>query len=99
MQDRVLIGLTGLWCVTALISLVVHVAVVCPRLYKNGAQFPTGLLPWRLLREMHWSRDICRMNSDSLSPYYIYMLLLWFNVGFGCFVGLLHLWKSTNPPA
>ena len=97
MQDRVLLGLTILWSISAVLSLVIHVGIVCPRLYRNGSRFPTGLLPWRILTDMHRYKELCRAVSDSLSPYYIYMLILWFTIGFGFIVGLLHLWKQTNP--
>lgn len=97
MQDRVLLGLTVLWSISAVSSLVIHIFIVCPRLYRNGSRFPTGLLPWRVFSDMHRYKEICRANSDSLSPYYIYMLILWFTIGFGVVVGLAHLWKQTNP--
>ncbi|MCG3149981.1 MAG: hypothetical protein PCFJNLEI_03448 [Verrucomicrobiae bacterium] len=97
MEDRVIIGLTVLWGIGAVISLVIHVCIICPRLYRNGAHFPTGLLPWRILSDMHRYKELCRAASDSLSPYYIYMLILWFTIGFGIFVGLLHLWQQTKP--
>ena len=35
-----------LWLISAAISLGVHLFVICPRLYRNGARFPTGL-PFR----------------------------------------------------
>jgi len=97
MEDRVLIGLTVLWSISAVISFVIHVFIICPRLYRSGSRFPTGLLPWRVFGDMHHYKEICRATSDSLSPYYIYMLILWFTIGFGVVVGLMHLWKQTNP--
>ena len=97
MQDRVLLGLTVLWFVTAASSGLIHGLIVCPRLYRNGARPPVGLLPWRLFDDMRRYKELCRAASDSLNPCYIYGVLLWFNIGFGIVVGLLNLWKHTHP--
>ena len=97
MTDRVLLGLTILWIISASLSVIIYFFIICPRLYRNGSRFPTGLLPWRLFTDMHRYKEICRANSDSLSPYYIYMLILWFTIIFGAVVGLIHLKKFSNP--
>lgn len=97
MQDRVILGLTVLWSISAVLSVVIHVFIICPRLYREGSKFPTGLLPWRWTHDMRLYKEICRAYSDNLSTYYVYMLIHFFTVGFGIFVGLAHLWNQTNP--
>ncbi|MEI6084512.1 MAG: hypothetical protein WCS70_09445 [Verrucomicrobiota bacterium] len=97
MPDRVLLGLTVLWGISAVSSVVIHIFIICPRLYRNGSHFPTGFLPWQLFSNMHRYKELCRAASDSLSPYYIYLLIHTFTIGFGIMVGLLHLWQQTNP--
>jgi predicted PurR-regulated permease PerM len=97
MDARVLLGLTALWGVAAALSVVIHFLVICPRLYRNGARFPTGFLPWRIFHDMHRYRELSRAVGDSLNPYYVYLILLLFSIGFGVVIGLLHLQRWTSP--
>jgi hypothetical protein len=97
MPDRVFIGLLIIWCVTTAASLLIHFLVVCPRLYRTGSRFPVGFLPWRWLRDMHRYKEQCRAVSDSLSPYYIFLLLAAFNVGLGLLLLTIHLQRLTSP--
>lgn len=97
MEPRVFTGLLMIWVGTTLLSVVVHFAVVCRRLYRAGARPPVGLLPWRWLHDMHRYKEILRANSDSLSPYYIFILLALFNVVLGATLLVLHLQRLSNP--
>ncbi len=97
MYDRVFQSLLILLGVTSVTSLVVHWAVVCPALYRQGARFPTGLLPWRFLHEMRLYIDLCRERGNSLSWCYILMLGIWFNLLLGLMLGCRWFWLIDNP--
>jgi hypothetical protein len=97
MEPRVFSGLLVIWVVTSLVSVVVHFGVVCRRLYRAGARPPVGLLPWRWLHDMHRYKELLRANSDSLSPYYIFILLAVFNVALGAALLVWHLQRLYNP--
>lgn len=98
MQDRVLFGLTVLLGIGLAVNALVHWIVVCRRLYRAGARFPTGLLPWRLSTEMTQYKDLCRARGDSLSHYYIILLGLWFSFALGVVLGFVWLTRFQRPP-
>jgi hypothetical protein len=98
MQNHTLMGLTIMLIVATLSTFLVHWLVVTPLLYKDGSTFPTGLLPWRMFRELTRYRDVLRARSESLSPYYIILLLRWFNVLLAVAVGVMWLMQYNRPP-
>jgi len=97
MQDRILIGLTIMAVGSAIANVLVHWILVCPTLYKEGARLPTGLLLWRMHRELSRYREKLRARSDSLSPYYIILLSRWFNLLLAVVVGFMWLSRFQNP--
>ena len=97
MTDRILIGLTIMAIGSTIANILVHWFLVCPALYKEGARAPTGLLPWRMPRELSRYRELLRSRSDSLSPYYIILLSRWFNLLLVVVVGFLWLSSFQNP--
>jgi hypothetical protein len=98
MQNHILIGLTVMLIGSTISTFLVHWLIVCPLLYKDGSPFPTGLLPWRMFRELNRYRDVLRARSESLSPYYIILLLRWFNLLLAVVVGLMWLTRYNSPP-
>ena len=97
MHDRVLTGLTVLFVATFILNLLVHWLIVCRALYKDGAHWPTGALPWRMHHELSRYRESQRAHSDSLSGYYIILLGRWFSLILGLMVGFMWLSRMENP--
>lgn len=79
-------------------NILLHWIIVCPTLYRDGARFPTGWLPWRIFRELDRYRDILRAQSESLSRYYILLLMRWFNALLAVALGFWWLWMHYSPP-
>jgi hypothetical protein len=99
MRSPTFIGLTIMLIGTTISTFLVHWFVVCPLLRKDGSRFPTGLLPWRMFRELSRYRDVLRARSSSLSPYYIILLLRWFNLLLAFVVGMWWLMQYNAPPS
>lgn len=97
MDPTVLRALTVILCVTLPVSPIIHWGVICRRLRQEGVRGMTGLLPWRYLGEMHRYKELCRAASDSLSTYYVFVVIHWFNLILGIVVGVGHLQQRTNP--
>ena len=70
--------------------------LICRALYKCGAKFPTGWLPWRVFRELHIYREIQNIQARSLAPYYAMYILIWFNLILLITVLVLALWEATQ---
>jgi hypothetical protein len=99
MRNHVLNGLAILLISATITNILLHWIIVCPTLYREGAQFPTGWLPWRIFRELDRYRDNLRARSESLSRYYILLLLRWFNALLAVVLGFWWLWMHYSPPA
>jgi hypothetical protein len=97
MPDRLLHGLTVVFVGSFIANLLVHWIMVGRALHKAGAHWPTGLLPWRMHRELNRYREVLRAHGDSLSQYYIIVLGQWFSLILGLVVGFMWLWQMENP--
>ena len=96
-ENRDVIGLMILLGVTGLANMLVHWFAVCPRLYRRGARFPTGLLFWRVFRELRTYRDFMVARSRPLTFYYLDFILSWFNLLLALAFALRLLWMQTHP--
>lgn len=97
MYSRELTGLTFLLGISVATQLVLHWFRVCPKLYKHGAKFPTGLLFWRWFKELRRYRELLAARGAELTPYYITFILVWFNLLLGFGVAVRALWEQTHP--
>src|SRR5438309_3797149 len=97
MQDRVFEGMIVIFGTVTVLNALAYWFVVCRKLYRAGARFPTGLLPWRYFQDMAMYKDICRSQSDSLSHYYIMILTVWFNFALGVVLAMMWLYGLENP--
>ena len=79
-DTQVLRGLIELVVVTVLANLMFYWGVICPALYRNGAQFPTGLMPWRYFHDLHGYRLILAAEGKPTNRYYVILFLTWFNI-------------------
>jgi hypothetical protein len=96
MYSRELIGLTLLLAVSVATQLGLHWCRVCRTLYKRGAKFPTGLMFWRWFKELRRYRDLLAARGEDLSPYYITVILIWFNLLLAFAVVVRALWEQTH---
>ncbi len=93
--ERALPGLLILWSCSIGLQLFLHWFAVSRMLYRYGARFPTGFLPWRIFRELRDYRELLRAEARILNPYYFYVVLFVFNVLLGLTLGLYFLWQHT----
>ena len=96
-ENRDVIGLIILLGVTTLANLLVHWLAICPRLYRHGARFPTGLFFWRVLRELRTYRDLTAARGNPLTFYYLDFILSWFSLLLALALALRLLWVQTHP--
>ena len=94
-DNRELIGLLSLLGVSVLISLLLHWCVVCPRLYRNGARFPTGLLFWRVFQELRQYKDLVVATARPPTLYFLGFILAWFNLLLAFAIALRILWVQS----
>lgn len=98
MRDTTLVALTVIFAGLAIANLAAHWFIVCALVRKEGPPRATAA-QWRhFMRELHEYREILRARSDSLSPYYILLLMRIFNVALGVVILLRWLWLFNNPP-
>ena len=91
-QNRDLLGLIILLGVSLSANILLHWTVVCPRLYRKGARFPTGLLFWRVFPEMRRYRDLTSAAGRPLTFYYTGFILLLLALGLAARI----LWLQTH---
>jgi hypothetical protein len=96
-QNRDIIGLMILLGVFVLVHILVHWLVICPRLYRHGARFPTGMFFWRVLRDLRTYRDLTAAKGDPLTFYYLDFILSWFTLLLAVALALRILWVQTHP--
>ncbi len=97
-DNQVLEGLKLLLTVAAALNLLLYWGVVCVKLYRNGAKFPTGLLPWRYFHDLHGYRLVLAAEGKSVNLYYLMIVLTWFTVLLGAVVGLWVLQVASQRP-
>jgi hypothetical protein len=91
-QNHDLLGLVILLGVSLGVNILLHWTVVCPRLYRKGARFPTGLLFWRVFPEMRRYRDLTAAAAKPLTFYYMGFILTWFTLLLALALALRVLW-------
>jgi hypothetical protein len=97
-DNQVLEGLKLLLTVAAALNLLLYWGVVCVKLYRNGAKFPTGLLPWRYFHDLHGYRQVLAAEGKPVNLYYLMILLTWFTILLGAVVGLIVLQEANQRP-
>jgi hypothetical protein len=95
-QNRDLLGLIILLGVSLSANILLHWTVVCPRLYRKGARFPTGLLFWRVFPEMRRYRDLTSAAGRPLTFYYTGFILTWFTLLLALGLAARILWLQTH---
>ena len=76
-------------------DLVLHWAIVCVRLYRNGARLPTGLLFWRVFRELRLYKDLVTAGGRPPTLYFFGFILAWFNLLLAFAIALRILWIQS----
>jgi|SRR5579862_2759620 len=96
-DNKELLGLLILLGVSVITNILLHWAVICGRLYRHGAKFPTGLLFWRVFAELRRYRDLTRAAGKPLTFYYFGFVLAWFNLLLAVATVLRMLWIQSHP--
>jgi hypothetical protein len=97
-ENKEILSLFVLLGITLLGNILMHWLVICTRLYRNGSRFPTGLLFWRMFRELRRYKDVTSRVGKPLSLYYFAFILTWFNLLLAFAIVLRMLWFQSNPP-
>ena len=92
-----LLGLIVLLGTSLVANIFLHWVVVCGRLYRHGSRFPTGLLFWRVFRELRQYRDLTSAAARPLTWFYFGYILTWFNLLLLLALALRVLWNQTHP--
>jgi hypothetical protein len=95
-QNRDLLGVFILLGVSLGANILLHWVVVCRRLYRHGARFPTGLFFWRVFSELRKYRDFTAAAAKPLTFYYTGFILTWFNLLLAFGLALRILWLQTQ---
>jgi hypothetical protein len=98
MRDTTLVALSIIFIVLAIVNLAAHSFLVCALVRKEGPRRVPAIPWWQFMRQLNEYREILRARSDSLSPYYILLLMRLFNVALGVIILLRWLWLFNNPP-
>jgi hypothetical protein len=69
--------------------------VVCVKLYRNGASFPTGLAFWRYFSDLRAYKEIVMAEGRTPTLYYTIIFFSWASVLLACVLGL-HYWRHIN---
>ena len=96
-QNRDLLGLMILLVVSLVANISLHWFVVCRRLYRHGARFPTGLLFWRMFPELRKYRDLTCARAKPLTYYYTGFILTWFTLLLALALAVRILWLQSQP--
>ena len=94
-EPHLILGLAGLSGGVLALIILLYWIVVCPSLYRHGARFPTGLMPWRFVRDVRDYKGIKLSNGDFPFYYYLIWILAW---TFVCVLLLLawFAWQHYN---
>ena len=95
-QNHDLLGMIILLGASLSANVLLHWIVVCPRLYRKGARFPTGLLFWRVFPEMRRYRELTSAAGKPLTCYYTGFILTWFTLLLAFALALRVLWLQTH---
>jgi hypothetical protein len=96
-DDKDLLSLFVLLGVSVITSILLHWVIICGRLYRRGARFPTGLLFWRVFRELRQYRDLTCAAAKPLTFYYFGFIFAWFNLLLALAIALRIFWLQSHP--
>jgi hypothetical protein len=96
-ENKEIIGLLILLGLIVLANILLHWMAICPRLYRHGARFPTGLFFWRVFRELRVYRELTVARSRPLTFYYLDFILSWSSLLLAFALALRLLWVQTHP--
>jgi hypothetical protein len=94
-DNQELIGLLSLLGVSVVSSILLHWVVICRYLYRRGARFPTGLLFWRVFRELRQYKDLVTAGARPPTAYFLGFILAWFNLLLALAIALRILWIQS----
>jgi hypothetical protein len=96
-ENRDVLGLMILLGGFLLVNILVHWIFICPRLYRHGARFPTGLFFWRVFGELRSYKNLTAAKGRPLTFYHFGYILSWFNLLLALALALRLLWLQTHP--
>jgi hypothetical protein len=94
-DNRELLGLLSLLAVSMVASILLHWLVICRYLYRHGARLPTGLLFWRVFRELRQYKDLVTAGARPPTAYFFGFILAWFNLLLAFAIALRILWVQS----
>ena len=97
-ENKEILSMIVLLGMTLLGNVLLHWSVVCTCLYRHGARPPTGLLFWRVFRELRKYKSLTSRVGKPLSLYYFAYILTWFNLLLALITVLRMLWFQSHPP-
>jgi hypothetical protein len=98
-QNRDILGLIILLGASLSASILLHWIVICPRLYRKGGRFPTGLLFWRVFAELRQYRDLTKAAGKPVTFYYANFILTWFTLLLAFSLASRILWLQFHVPS
>jgi hypothetical protein len=97
MEGSTLPTLIGLFVVSLTMLLLFYCLGVSRRLHKKREGYGGQPPFWRVIRRCHLYREVCAAHSDSLSTYYIVVILTWFTILLAAAILIGILWDRTHP--
>jgi len=76
-------------------TLLLYWFVVCPKLYRHGATFPTGLAFWRYFGDLHDYKEIVAAEAHKPTLYFVIIFLTWATFFVSCAL-FVNLWKHVS---
>lgn len=95
-QNRDVLSLIILLGAALSATILLHWIVVCPRLYRKGERFPTGLLFWRVFPELRKYRDLTSAAGKPTTFYYTNFILTWFTLLLAFALAVRVLWLQSQ---
>jgi hypothetical protein len=72
------------------LTLTLYWFVVCVKLYRYGARFPTGLKPWCYFRDLRAYKEILLSEDRPVTIYYVLLLLTWLLVALSLVLAVMY---------
>jgi hypothetical protein len=95
-ENHDILGLIILLGASLSATIWLHWIVICPRLYRKGARFPTGLLFWRVFPELRRYRDLTSAAGKPTTFYYTGFILTWFTLLLAFALAARILWLQSQ---
>jgi hypothetical protein len=94
-EDQTILGLAVVSGGLLALIILLYWFVICLSLYRHGARFPTGLVPWRFVRDVRAYKEIIVANGDFPFYYYMIWILTWLLVVV-LFILVVLSWQHYN---